>query len=218
MDYNIPSIEDQEIAVTNSEKKLLDLVNEHFPKGEDDYKPFRVMVKKLLPLLRDCPASASAKYHGAWCGGLLAHTVEVIKTALQVSDTVGPDILDADNRVDFLRSVVKCAYLHDIGKLGNVEHSYYLPQDNEWRANNLGEMFTINRDTDQLVYLPVPVRGLWLAQKFGVYVSEAEMQAVVASDGPQTPHGKQVVSTFLENPITMIIHFADVWVSQVRGI
>jgi hypothetical protein len=204
-----------------AEKALKEIVYDHFPKKEDGSdKLFRVMVKKLLPKLRNTPASANAKYHGAWCGGLLVHTVAVIQAGLNVADTFREDIEKDDEGAlaMFKKCVVVACFLHDIGKVGNLAHPYYLEQDNDWRADNLGEMFVINRDTNLLPYLPVPVRSLWIAQQFDISLTEEEVQAIVASDGPQTAHGKQVVSTFLEEPLTMVVHFADVWVSQVRGI
>lgn len=218
MEHEPPSVEEQNKMVERAEAGLKEIINEHFPKDDDGNKPFRLMVKKLLPKLRDCPASPNTKYHGAWCGGLLAHTYQVISVGLGVAELFKRDIDDGDDPGMFKKSVVKACFLHDLGKIGNLAHPYYLEQENDWRAANLGEVFVLNRDTDQLPYLPIPIRGLWIAQQFGVELTEEEYQAVIASDGPQTPHGKQVVSTFLEDPLTMVVHFADIWVSQVRGI
>lgn len=220
MDHEQPSVDEQNQMVDLAEKTLKGIVNEHFPKDDEGHKPFRLMVKKLLPKLRNSPASANTKYHGAWCGGLLVHTTAVIVAGLNVAETFHEDIEKDDDGAlaMFKKSIVKACFLHDLGKLGNLAHPYYLEQDNDWRAANLGELFVINRDTSQLPYLPVPVRALWIAQQFSIELTEEEYQAVIASDGPQTAHGKQVVSTFLEEPLTMVVHFADVWVSQVRGI
>jgi len=218
MEFPLPSVEEQERLVATSEQWLKATVNEYFPKEGEEHKTFRLMVKNLLAPLKATPASPSTKWHGAWAGGLLVHTVEVIKTAMKLADMLLPEIPDPDStgRSEFMRSVIKTGFLHDIGKLGDGEHPYYLEQDNEWRKENLGEMFVINRDLRELTYMPIPVRGLWMAQRFGVYLTPEETQAIVSSDGPQTELGK-IVATFLETPLTMVIHFADKWVSQVRG-
>lgn len=213
----LPPFEEQQKLVEQADKDLRAIVNEWFPKDEAEHKPFRSMVGKLLPQMRDTPASGTTRYHSAWTGGLLVHTVNVIQFAVGMTERLVEEPAIRDG-VAFTRSVIKCCYLHDLGKLGDGENPYYLPQENEWRKNNLGEMFTLNRDQDELTFLPVPVRSLYLAQKFGVSLTPDEIQAIIASDGPGTAHGKQVVSTFLELPLTMVVHFADKWVSMIRAV
>jgi len=215
MDYALPSVEQQEQMIEKATTDLKAVMLELFT--EEEHRPFRLMVKQVLPLMRDAPASGTVRYHGAWAGGLLIHTVEVMKMALTLAETLGPEFLKIEQRNDFRRSVAKAAFLHDIGKIGDGEKPYYIPQDNEWRKTNLGERYTINRDLDELTYLPIPLRGTWMAQKFGVYLSPEETQAIVSSDGPQTEMGR-VVSTFLETPLTILIHVSDKWVSQVRRV
>jgi hypothetical protein len=215
MDYPLPSIEQQDQMIEKATTDLKAVMLELF--ADEEHKPFRLMVKTLLPQLRDSPASSTVRYHGAWAGGLLVHTVSVMQVALTMAETFGPEFLNLAQRNDFRRSIAKATFLHDIGKIGDGDKPYYLPQDNEWRKDKLGERYMINRDLDELTYLPVPIRGTWLAQKFSVYLSPEEVQAVVASDGPQTEMGR-VVSTFLETPLTMLVHFADKWVSQVRRV
>ena len=39
---------------------------------------------------------------------------------------------------------------HDLGKVGDLENEYYIPQDNEWRRKTLGEVFTHNTDIDNM--------------------------------------------------------------------
>jgi len=217
MKAELPPVSEQESLVEQADHRLRTFVNGHFPKEQDDHKAFRNMVKTLLPLMRQTPASGTVKYHSAWAGGLLVHTVEVIEMGIQVADTVGPGVIKHEKMDDFMRSVVKCCYLHDIGKVGDGETPYYLPQDNDWRRTNLGETYTINRDLDAMAFLPIPLRGLWLAQKFNVFLTQDEMQAVTASDGPGSELGK-AINTFFETPLTMVVHFADKWVSLVRKV
>ncbi len=220
--FELPSVEEQERLVKWADEELRSLVNDYFPKGAEEHKPFRFMAKQLMPQMRDSPASSKTDYHSAWPGGMLVHTVMVMQMGLKLTEFMGSmekdsGVFDAD--INMKRSALKCCYLHDLGKLGEgADNPYYLEQENEWRKDNLGEQYVIQRDMSQLTYLPIPVRALWLAQKFGVYLTPAEVQAIVASDGPGTPHGKQVISTFLEEPLTAIVHFADKWVSQVRGV
>ncbi len=214
----LPTLEDQRTLVQTADQELREVVKTECP--GPDHKAFRMMVKQLLPILRDTPASGKTDYHGAYTGGLLVHTTEVIKTALRVAESSGGvRISDAMlNDVDVPRgSIVKAAFFHDLGKIGDGQDPYYLPQDNEWRRENLGEIFTINWEMNNRQYLPVPVRSLWFAQHHGVPLTQAEYQAIFASDGPDTPMGR-AVSAIRETPLSMIVHFADKWVSIARGV
>jgi len=220
MQFDPPTVEEQEVMVEEAEKGLREVVNEFFSKDEDQHKPFRRMVKVLLPVLQSTPASGSTKYHGAWPGGLLAHTWAVIEGGLAIEQTLRsfrPGV-DPNNTLALTRSIIKAGFLHDLGKIGDGRNPYYIDQDNEWRRDKLGEVYTIERDLNVMPYLPVPQRAVWLASQHGVNLTQEEVQAIIASDGPGTPQGKQIIMTFLETPLTMIIHFADKWASQARGI
>lgn len=220
MEFELPSVEKQEDLVEYGKQSIKKMINDFFPKDDEENKTFRLAVKKLLPMMCNNPASPSTKWHGAWPGGLLAHTVEVMELGLQLGEVLFPDLGGAwaGRRVEWQRSILKVCFFHDIGKVGDLEEPYYLEQENEWRRNNLGEMFEINRDQDKLTYLPIPVRGLWIAQQLDVKLTPEETQAIIASDGPSTAHGRDVVVTFLEDPLTAVVHFTDKWVSQVRGV
>ena len=220
MQFDPPSVEEQERLVEEAMKGIRAAVNEFFPKTKEEHKLFRLMVKKMLPVMMNNPASPSTRYHSAWAGGLLAHTWAVIETGMAIEQSLRPLRPGAEPHSNLLlrQSVIKCGFLHDLGKIGDGEHPYYLEQDNDWRAQNLGELYTIERDLNVMPYLPVPQRAVWLAYEYGVHLTQEEVQAIIASDGPGSAQGKQVIATFLETPLTMIIHFADKWASQARGI
>jgi len=207
-----PTVEQQEKLVARGLQRVAAHVSQLFEGPE--HKPFRLMVKRLLPLMAETPASPSEKWHDCFPGGLLVHNDLVIHTALSLVDTLWPSIVQKDGFAaehDFRRSVVKVGFLHDLGKIGNGETPYYVEQDNEWRRDKLGEYYHIN--FDNLIYLPVPQRALWLAANSGVLLTEQEYQAVIASDGPGTELGR-IVRTVAEAPLTSMMHFADLWASQ----
>ena len=39
---------------------------------------------------------------------------------------------------------------HDLGKVGDWNGEYYIPQDNDWRRKTLGEVFTHNTEIDNM--------------------------------------------------------------------
>lgn len=214
----LPTIDEQERLVQNAERMLLALVRRHFGASDNldlDANSFVLMVQTLLPRMRDTPASAKAQYHDAYAGGLLVHTVNVMLTALRIADALCSNRDEDDNR-QLHRSLVKTAFLHDIGKLGDLQTPYYTVQDNEWRRERLGETYTIERDNDRLCYLPVPLRSIWLAHQHGVALTDVEVQAIAASDGPESPIGK-TIPAFTERSVSMILHFADKWCACRNG-
>ena len=123
--------------------------------------------------------------------------------------------LSEEERPEFFASVVRAAFLHDLGKIGNEDILYYKEQLSDWHRKR-GMVFEIDYESD-LTYLPVPIRSLWWAQKFGVYLSEEEVQAILCHDGPDSKGGN-LVSALNEGPLTMILHFADKWVGIDRAI
>ena len=69
---------------------------------------------------------------------------------------------------------------HDLGKVGDLEHDYYIPQDSDWHRKNRGEIYKHN---PSLQYMKVPDRGLWLLQHYGVKVTDKEYIGIKLTDG-----------------------------------
>ena len=113
-----------------------------------------------------CPASTSTKYIGAFPGGLVWHSLEVLKVMKELNK-----IYEAGLSTD---SLILTALFHDIGKIGNKEEDYYLPQESDWHVKNLGMNFTIN---DSLSSTPVPTRSLWWLTSI-VPLTEEEIGAI----------------------------------------
>ena len=144
-----------------------------------------------------------------------SHVLHVVETALEISKTyekVGGTKDWTDEELIF------SAMHHDLGKVGDLESEYYVPQDNEWRRKTLGEVFTHNTDIDNM---RVTDRALFLLQHFGVKVNMKETLAIKVSDGLYDEANTYYMKVFdakrsLKNHLPYIIHWADHMATQAE--
>ena len=131
-----------------------------------------LMVDSLGERLALCPASARKDFHAAYPGGLIDHSLRVLTNSLKLSKAFGWD-LPKD-------SMIIGTLFHDLGKCGDHESDYYIPQDSDWHRDKLGEMYKYNK---QMQYMTVPHRGVWLCQHFGLKLTQDEFLAIMLNDG-----------------------------------
>jgi hypothetical protein len=125
-----------------------------------------LLIDKVEETLVIAPSSTRTEYHGAFPGGLVDHSIKVLKTMGALNKTYEANI-DTE-------SLVVVGLFHDIGKCGTVESPYYLPKLSDWH-NKQGIMYEIN---PTLVNMPVSLRSLFLLQSFGVKLSSNEHYAI----------------------------------------
>lgn len=115
-----------------------------------------------------CPASTRREYIGCFTGGLVWHSLNVLKAMKNMRQAFG---LEEQVSSD---SLIIMGLFHDLGKLGNKDNDYYLPQESDWHRNK-GMLFEINED---LSAVPVATRSLWWLNQYNIPLSEAEMHAI----------------------------------------
>jgi hypothetical protein len=164
------------------------------------------MVDSLGERLALCPASAKRDYHSAYPGGLVEHSLRVLGNAMKITGAFGWKIPKD--------SLIIGALFHDIGKVGNHEKDYYVPQTDGWRAEKLGEEYTYNKD---MQYMTVPVRGLFLCQHYGLRLTEQETLAILLNDGQ---YAEENAAYKLKEPMLAdVVHMADlIATKQEKGI
>ena len=144
---------------------------------------------------------ASTKYHLCEEGGLLRHSVNVAETMLKVKNAIAPEISD--------ESCVIVALLHDLGKVGMPGNPQYLVNEPTDRQKQYGySANTPYRFNNELTYLSVPVRSIYLALKY-IELSEEETQAIVYHDGQYVEDNASVATR--EEPLTLLLQYADSW-------
>ena len=144
---------------------------------------------------------ASTRYHLCRKQGLLEHSVNVAETMLKFREAVAPDIDE--------ESCIITALIHDLGKAGMPGKPQYLENEPTPKQKQYGFPATIPyRINDELVYLSVPVRSLYLALGH-ITLSESEVQAVMYHDGQYVDDNKSVATK--ETPLLLLLQYADTW-------
>ena len=153
------------------------------------------------------PASGKTYYHGAYPGGLVEHTLNVINYSLQLYDLW----LSNGNVPNFTKEeLIFCALNHDLGKVGDLEEPYYCEHNEKWRKDR-GEIFIHN---DKIRWMDVADRSLWLLQYFGVKYNQTEMLAIMLHDGLYDEANKSYLISYTEGKqlrdnLPILLHQAD---------
>lgn len=162
------------------------------------------------------PASNKTDYHNAFPGGYVEHVNRVISLSLKIYkmwEAEGADISG------FTREeVVFSALNHDLGKMGNETDEAIIPQDNEWRKNNLGEVYKFNTS---IPFASVPDRSLFLLQSNDIKYSFNEMIAILIHDGLYDEANNKYLKTYLPETkprtcLPYIIHQADMMAARIE--
>lgn len=178
----------------------------------DKLKP---MYDALQDELMIAPASGKVYYHNAFPGGYCDHVLRVVDTALHLANVykkIGGD-------VDFTRQeLVFAALHHDLGKLGNPDEGpHYVDQDSDWHRKR-GSMYKHN---ENIQYMKVPDRALFLLQKYGVEITQKEWLGIKLSDGLYDEGTKEYFINFvpygMKTNLPRIIHWADHMSSQCEN-
>jgi hypothetical protein len=120
---------------------------------------------------------------------------------------MGVDVTCSDS------DIILAAMFHDLGKVGDLEHPYYIIQTDEWRRNKLNEFYTYSKELENL---SVTDRALWLLQHFDIKVSQEVWKAIKLADGMFDDGNTKLfkLGTNNQNILHYIIHFAD-WMATV---
>ena len=149
-------------------------------------------------------APASTKYHGAEAGALAVHSLNVCYTALDIAKTLIPEITEEQKN-----SIIICALLHDLGKMGQFGQPLYV--DNILKkGRSEAQPFKINPD---LLTLDHEIISVIEIQKY-IDLTPDEQFAIAMHNGLYSDIGRYSLKGN-ETPLQMIIHFADMWASRV---
>ena len=173
----------------------------------------KAMLEKIGDEMAIAPAAGKSWFHGAYPGGYLVHVIGVVKSAIKLTKFYE----DMGGKVDYtMEEIVFAALFHDLGKLGNGELPNYIPQDNEWRRNNLQEIYVNNPELD---FMLVPDRSLFVLQKFGIQVDQKEWLGIKLHDGVFDESNKAYFSankpdSRLKTNLVYVLHVADYLASK----
>ena len=145
--------------VYNSYMKLVGLL-------EDRSAPVKHLVEQMGERFVMCPAFDRNERSTASPGGLMLHSINVVKSMKTTAEASRLDVP--------LTSIVMCGLVHEFGRLGDLSNSYYVEQASDWHRER-GNLYTYNPDCVKMTH---GHRTLWLLQHFGVSLSPQEWLAV----------------------------------------
>lgn len=153
------------------------------------------LVDSLGERIALCPASANTARHEAYAGGLVEHSLNVLQNLLKLRNTFAEDIPKD--------SLILCALFHDLGKVGDLENDFYVPQTEQWKLKK-GDVFAYNND---MQWMAVAQRSVWLLNQYGVKLSTEETLGILLHDGQYIEENKAYKHR--EPMLATLMHMAD---------
>lgn len=162
------------------------------------------------------PASNKTQYHNCFPGGYIDHVNRVIKCSLGQYKLW--DVMGVDKSSFTLEELIFSAINHDLGKIGEPGTPAYLPSSDKWRKENLGEMYSFNKE---LHFLTVPDRSIWLLQNEGIHISKNEFIGIKTHDGLYDKANESYLKSFSvetrpRTSLPYILHMADMMASRIE--
>ena len=161
------------------------------------------------------PASGKEQYHNAHVGGYVEHVLHVIDCAMKITNLWASEGATINFTTE---EVIFAAMHHDLGKVGDMDKDYYVPQESEWHRKNRGEIFTHNGD---LSYMTVTDRAIFLLGQFQIPMSENEYIGLRLTDGLYEEANKSYYMSYnpdwaLKSNIAYVLHQADMMATHVE--
>ena len=162
------------------------------------------------------PAAHKKEYHNSFPGGYVEHVNRVVRCSINQSRLWEDE--GADMSTFTMEELVFSAINHDLGKMGDEKHESYIPQDDKWRRDKLGEDYKFNT---QVPFASVPDRGLFMLQSHGVQYSFNEMLAIQTHDGLYDEANTKYLKAYMpeQKPRTSlpyILHQADLMAARIE--
>ena len=161
------------------------------------------------------PASGKEQYHYAHVGGYVEHVLHVIDCALKITNLWAAEGATINFTTE---EVIFAAMHHDLGKVGDMDKDYYVPQESEWHRKNRGEIFTHN---GELQYMTVTDRAIYLLNQCQIPMTENEYVGLRLTDGLYEEANKSYYISYnpdwaLKSNIAYVLHQADLMATKIE--
>tara|TARA_Y100000389_G_scaffold203497_1_gene252084 strand:- start:3622 stop:4398 length:777 start_codon:yes stop_codon:yes gene_type:complete len=162
------------------------------------------------------PAAHKKEYHNAFPGGYVEHVNRVVRCAIKQAKLWEEEGCDMSTFTT--EELVFSAINHDLGKMGDEEHDSYIPQDDKWRREKLGEDYKFNT---KVPFASVPDRGLFMLQSHSIQYTFNEMVAIQTHDGLYDVANEKYLKAYMpeQKPRTslpFILHQADLMAARIE--
>ena len=145
-------------------------------------------------------APCSGSFHLAKEGGLLEHSLNVLKFSRQLNEAFGNPIAED--------SITITALLHDLGKMGDHGKANYTENYLKDGSRSKAKPYITNPD---LIYLPHEIRSVAIAERY-IELTEDEETAIYFHNGLYSTFKYDIPGK--ETQLYMILHTADLWCSR----
>jgi len=192
---------------------LIQLIKDNFS-GERKENILK-MYEHFKDRMMFAPASSKEHFHNAFPGGYVEHVLNITNAVKKVYQTWK----ECGAHINFTEEEMMFATIHhDLGKVGDIDKEYYIPNESEWHRKNQGKIYTHNPD---LQYMNVADRSMWLLQHFGIKINESEYLGIKLADGMYDEANKSYYMSFnpdfeLQSNLPHIIHQADMIASKTE--
>lgn len=144
------------------------------------------------------PASTRTDLVCSYPGGLVEHSLRVLSYFAKLRK-----VFNLEKEIT-AASAITLSLLHDVGKLGEGSKAYYLPQEDEWKRNKLGQNYEIN---PKLVFMPVSQLSLRWLTFYSINLDLEEWYSISnvreTSKEQYTTKNEPKISVILNQAITM---------------
>jgi hypothetical protein len=196
----------EEVIATNFEN-LIKVIETHIS------EPRRSKLIKLYNDLADrmmlAPASSHTTRHNCYPGGYVDHVLRVCDASIGLYD-VWQTIFKSRMNSFTKEEMIFAALYHDLGKVGDLNEDYYVPNDSDWHVKR-GQVYKIN---PKLTFMKVPDRSIYTLQQAGISFSENEYLAIKLHDGLYSKGNESYLmggapEFSLKTELPILLHHAD---------
>jgi hypothetical protein len=158
-------------------------------------------IKKLLDEQGDriatTPGHDRSDRHSATPGGMVKRALDTLRNAKEIINMRA--FSGAGISLD---SIIITCLLHDIGRIGDENGDYYVPQQSSWHREK-GNYYTYNPNIRRMTH---PHRGLYILQSYGVSLTQDEWTAIATQMGGN--HEENRFYNGFETPLSTLLQMA----------
>lgn len=180
----------KETELVNNYNNFRKAINVSFDKDER-LSSMNKLFDKFEDRLAYTPASSFEHFHNSFPGGWVDHVMRVAQFSMKFYKLyldIGFNLNDITKE-----NVLFCAFVHDIGKLGNFEHELYEFNPSDWHVKNQGKNYILN---PKLQYMDTYTRTLYLLNQFNILYTENELLGIKLIDGLYNEENKKYYMSF----------------------
>ena len=194
--------------------ELIKLIEDTFD-GERKDKLLE-MYKHFEDRMCVAPASGTEHFHLCTPGGYVKHILNIVHYSKEFYKVWKDNGAMVDDYTE--EELVFAALHHDLGKVGDLEDDYYIPNDSEWHIKNQGKYYVNN---PELQFMTPPDRGIWLLNQFGIKMTMMEMIGIKLTDGMYDDGNIQYLKAYapekkLKSKMPLILHQADMATTRIE--